>query len=305
MIQKYQHTLKKTYSFEGKGLHTGRCSKMTLCPAPAGTGIVFKRTDLGEDAIIRALAENVSNVARSTTISEGNASVSTIEHVMSALTGLGVDNAIIEIDNIEVPILDGSARLYVESISADGLQQQDEPRKYIELTEEIEVKDEKTGSYVRFTPSDHMEFDLTVDFGSRILGVQNAHYDESCDYAKEVGPCRTFVFFHEIEFLAKQGLVKGGDVNNAIVIVEHPVAEGQVESLCETLGIEKLAITDSGYLNNLQLHFPDECGRHKLLDLIGDIRLSGGYVNAKITAFKPGHGINTSAALALRKALNL
>lgn len=278
---------------------------MTIKPGAADTGIIFKRVDLGDDAIVEAIAENVTNTARSTTISKGEVSVVTIEHIMSAFMGLGVDNALVEIDNIEVPILDGSARLYVESISADGLVEQDAPRKYFSISEEIEIKDENTGSYIRITPSDHPEFTVTSDFNSKVLGVQTASWDPSVDYALEVGSCRTFVFFHEIEFLARQGLVKGGDVNNAIVIVEHPVTEEQVSSLCSLLDLPELKVTSNGYLNNLDLRFKDECGRHKLLDLLGDLRLVGGMMNAKVTAFKPGHGLNTTAAKAVRQALNL
>ncbi len=295
-----QKTLAGEYEFKGKGLHTGRISTMTLKPAPVNTGIVFRRVDLGESAIIEALAGNVSSTARSTTISKGEASVSTIEHLMSALTGMGVDNALVEIDNVEVPILDGSARFYVEAIARDGLKEQEAERKYVDVTEEIEIRDEKTGSYVRITPADSPSMDITVDFGSKVLGVQTAHWDESMDYAKEIGPCRTFVFFHEIEYLFQNNLVKGGDVDNAIVIVEHPVTAGQVERLSALFNVPELAINDNGYLNNLRLHFPNECGRHKLLDLIGDLRLAGGYLKAKVTAFKPGHTINTKAAAAVR-----
>lgn len=295
-----QKTLAGEYEFKGKGLHTGRISTMTLKPAPVNTGIVFRRVDLGESAIIEALAGNVSSTARSTTISKGEASVSTIEHLMSALTGMGVDNALVEIDNVEVPILDGSARFYVEAIARDGLKEQEAERKYVDVTEEIEIRDEKTGSYVRITPADSPSMDITVDFGSKVLGVQTAHWDESMDYAKEIGSCRTFVFFHEIEYLFQNNLVKGGDVDNAIVIVEHPVTAGQVERLSALFNVPELAINDNGYLNNLRLHFPNECGRHKLLDLIGDLRLAGGYLKAKVTAFKPGHTINTKAAAAVR-----
>lgn len=295
-----QKTLAGEYEFKGKGLHTGRISTMTLKPAPVNTGIVFHRVDLGEHAIIEALAGNVSSTARSTTISKGEASVSTIEHLMSALTGMGVDNALVEIDNVEVPILDGSARFYVEAIASDGLKEQDAEREYVVLPEEIEIRDEKTGSFVRITPADSPSVDITVDFGSKVLGVQTAHWDESADYAKEIGPCRTFVFFHEIEYLSQNNLVKGGDVDNAIVIVENPVTAGQVERLSALFNVPELAINDNGYLNNLKLHFPNECGRHKLLDLIGDLRLAGGYLKAKVTAFKPGHTINTKAAAAVR-----
>lgn len=299
-----QKTLAGEYEFKGKGLHTGRLSTMTLKPAPENTGIVFHRVDLGESAIIEALAGNVSSTARSTTISNGEASVSTIEHLMSALTGMGVDNALVEIDNVEVPILDGSARPYVEAIARDGLREQDAERKYVAVSEEIEIRDEKTGSFVRITPADSPSMDITVDFGSKVLGVQSAHWDESTDYAKEIAPCRTFVFFHEIEYLFQNNLVKGGDVDNAIVIVEHPVTAGQVERLSALFDVPELAINDNGYLNNLKLHFPNECGRHKLLDLIGDLRLAGGYLKAKVTAFKPGHTINTKAAAAVRDRLS-
>ncbi|MDO5443154.1 MAG: UDP-3-O-acyl-N-acetylglucosamine deacetylase [Bacteroidia bacterium] len=303
MNQTLQHTLRQSISFEGKGLHTGKYAHMEVCPAPEGAGIRFIRTDIGDDAVIEALAENVSSTARSTTISSGDASVSTIEHLMSALTGLGVDNAEIRIDNAEVPILDGSASPYVKAISACGTVEQDAVRKYISIDKEIEVRDEKSGSFIRISPSDKPSIDITVDFGSKVLGVQSAHWDMDTDFATGIGPCRTFVFFHEIEFLAKNGLVKGGDMDNAIVIVEHPVTEAQIDAICEALGFEKLAITDNGYLNNLVLHFPDECGRHKLLDIIGDLRLCGGWLNAKVTAFKPGHTLNTSAAAAVRKAI--
>ena len=274
---------------------------MTVEPAPADTDIVFYRTDLG--ASIKALAENVSNTQRSTTISEGEASVMTIEHIMSALTGMGVDNARISIDNIEVPILDGSASVYIEAIRKAGLVEQDAPRHFIELKEEISIKDEKTGSCIRITPSDRPEYNLTADFSSRILGVQKAHWDPDTDYASQIGPCRTFVFFHEIEFLARNGLVKGGDVDNAIVIVENPVTDEQVSSLCDLLGMQKLDVTSDGYLSNIRLHFPDECGRHKLLDMIGDLRLCGGWLNARVEAFKPGHTINTNIAKEVRKHL--
>ena len=298
-----QQTVKKSYSFEGKGLHTGRVAKMTINPAPADTGIRFRRTDLGEDAYIDALAENVSSTARSTTISCGDASVSTIEHVMSALTGMGVDNAIIDIDNIEVPILDGSAKPYVDAIWADGFQQQDAPRRYVELTETVEIRNDEKGSVVRIEPAEEFSYDIKVDFNSRVLGVQNAHWDSSVVYPEEIGTCRTFVFFHEIEFLYNNNLVKGGDVDNAIVIVEHPVTDEQVARMSQLFNVPALKVREDGYLSNLVLRFPNECARHKLLDLIGDLRLCGGFLKAKVTAEKAGHGINTAAAKAVRATL--
>ena len=297
----YQHTLRKSYTFEGKGLHTGKVAKMTVCPAPVDTGLRFIRTDIGSDAYVDAVAENVSSTARSTTISNGEASVSTIEHILSALTGMGVDNAIIEIDNVEVPILDGSAKPYIDAMWADGFEQQDAPRRYIELKETIEVRYDDKGSLVRIEPAEEFSYDIMVDFNSKVLGVQHAEWNPSVVYAKEVGVCRTFVFFHEIEFLFKNGLVKGGDVDNAIVIVEHPVTKEQVQNMSELFNIPALEVREDGYLSNLVLRFPNECARHKLLDLIGDLRLAGGFLKAKVTAEKSGHGINTTAAKKIRE----
>ena len=276
---------------------------MTVSPAPADTGIVFKRTDIGEDALVEALAENVSSTARSTTISKGDASVSTIEHILSALTGMGVDNALIEIDNVEVPILDGSAKPYIEAIWKDGFQEQDAPRKYIELKETVEVVNEK-GSVVRLEPADDFSYDIKIDFNSKVLGVQHAQWDSSVVYPEQIGICRTFVFFHEIEFLFNNGLVKGGDVDNAIVIVEHPVTKEQVDNMSRLFNVPSLEVREDGYLSNLQLRFTNECARHKLLDLIGDLRLCGGFLKAKITAEKAGHGINTTAAKQVRAVLS-
>jgi len=276
---------------------------MTINPAPADTGIRFRRTDIGEDAYVDALAENVSCTARSTTISQGDASVTTIEHILSALTGMGVDNALIDIDNVEVPILDGSAKPYIDAIWGDGFEQQDAPRRYIEIREAVEVTNEK-GSVVRIEPAEEFSYDIKVDFNSRVLGVQNAHWDASVNYPEQIGTCRTFVFFHEIEFLFNNGLVKGGDVDNAIVIVEHPVTDEQVSNMSALFNVPALKVREDGYLSNLTLRFPNECARHKLLDLIGDLRLCGGFLKAKVTASKAGHGINTDAAKLVRQQLS-
>ena len=298
-----QQTVRKSYSFEGKGLHTGKVAVMTIKPAPADTGIRFRRTDLGEDAYVDALAENVSNTARSTTISNGEASVSTIEHIMSALTGMGVDNALIDIDNVEVPILDGSAKPYIEAIWKDGFEQQEAPRRYIEIKETIEIRNDEKGSVVRIEPAEEFSYEIKIDFNSRVLGVQTASWYGSISYPEEIGTCRTFVFFHELEFLLNNGLVKGGDVDNAIVIVEHPVTEAQVTRMSGLFKVPALKVREDGYLSNLVLRFPNECARHKLLDLIGDLRLAGGFLKARITAEKSGHGINTTAAKQVRASL--
>lgn len=304
MVSLKQKTLSTEISFQGKGLHTGLPSTMVLKPAPADSGIVFHRVDLGPDAFVKAMARNVSSTERSTTISEGQVSVSTVEHLMSAFSGMGVDNALVEIDNIEVPILDGSARYYVEAILESGLEEQSDDKRVITIPHVIEVRDEATGAYIKAIPSDEPSIDLTVDFGSEVLGIQSARWDGNTDYASEIAPCRTFVFFHEIEFLFQHNLVKGGDVDNAIVIVERPVTEEQVERLSSLFNMPRLAVNPNGYLNNLQLRFPDECGRHKLLDIIGDLALCGGRVKARIEAFKPGHSLNTRMAKAIVDAIS-
>lgn len=277
----------------------GKFSEMTVSPAPENAGILFVR----DGVRIRAVAENVSSTARSTTLTENGASVMTVEHIMSALTGMGIDNAVIELTGDEVPILDGSALPYVKAFSGAGRVEQSADRVCLDIPETVELKDEKSGSWIRIEPSDAPSFDITVDFNSAVLGVQTAHWDGSADYAGEIAPCRTFVFFHEIEYLFANNLIKGGDVDNAIVIVEHPVKPEQLQRMEQLFNLPGLKVLDSGYLSNLQLHFPNECGRHKLLDLIGDMRLAGGYLNARVTAFKPGHTINTNMAKEVRRLL--
>ncbi len=291
-----QRTLRNTYSFEGKGLHSGKFAHMRVCPAAENTGLRFHRVDLGPDAYVDAIAENVSLTARSTTITKGKVSVSTIEHLLSALTGLGIDNALIEIDNVEVPILDGSAEKYVEVMAPDGVLEQTAPRKYIEISSEFVYKDEKSGSYIKLLPADEPSYEVTIDFNSKVLGIQTVTWDFSKDYVKEIAPCRTFCFLHEIQVLASLGLIKGGDLSNAIVIVEKQVPPFVVSRLAKSMGYPDLKITHKGYLSNVNLHFPDECGRHKLLDIIGDLRLAGGFLKAKVVAYKPGHSINTRVA---------
>jgi len=274
-------------------LHSGKLAHITLCPAPAGTGIRFHRTDIGSEAFVDAVAGNVSSTARSTTISNGKVSVSTIEHLLSAFTGLGIDNAIVRVDAPELPILDGSAIAFAEAISRDGFRELDAERQWIELKEEILVEDKPSGAYIKLIPASEPSFDLTIDFNSRVLGVQTFHFDFSLDYVSEVAPCRTFCFLHEIQRLLTFGLVKGGDIENAIIVVEKPVSDRQLRNLAKTFGQPLVSVTPQGYLSNLELRFPDECCRHKMLDLLGDLRLAGGFIKAKVIAYKPGHRLNT------------
>lgn len=298
-----QQTLRKSYKFSGKGLHTGLPVTMKINPAPIDTGIRFKRIDLPGAPEMEALAEYVSNTARSTTLSDGVCTVSTVEHILSALTGMGVDNALIELDNVEVPIMDGSARAYVSSLMQDGLKVQDAPRHFVELKEEVEIINEKTGSVVRVTPASKLSYDIQIDFDSKVVGVQNAHWCPAQDYLKEVACCRTFVFFHELEYLLGKNLIKGGDADNAIVIVEHEVSKEQIERMKSLFDKPNLRVDERGYLNNIHLYYPNECARHKLLDLIGDLRLCGGFLKARITAVRSGHTINTNTAKAIREQI--
>ena len=303
-MKQLQQTLRKSYSFEGKGLHTGKKSSITIHPAPAGTGILFRRTDISKDKYMEALAEYVSSTDRCTTLTKGDISVMTVEHLLSAMTGMGIDNAVVDLDCMEVPILDGSAKPYIDAIWKDGLAEQNTPRKYIEIDREITVTSEKTGSSIVITPSETPSFDVKIDFNSKVLGLQDARWDPSVDYTTEIGVCRTFVFFHEIEYLFGNNLIKGGDVDNAIVIVENPVSREQLERMSALFNVPMLERCENGYLNNLQLRFSNECARHKLLDLMGDFRLVGGFLKAEVKAVRSGHTINTNAAKEVRKLLN-
>lgn len=298
-----QRTLKREYIFEGKGLHSGMEVTMVVAPAPENTGVRFYRKDIAQDVYIGALADYVTSTQRSTTLEKGNIRISTTEHLLSALYGLGVDNAYVTLDTFEVPILDGSALPYTQAISADGLQEQNARRKYYEVKEKIYHKDEKSGSEITILPDDDFSIDLSIDFNSKVLGVQNAHYDKSIDFVKELAPSRTFVFFHELEFLLKNNLIKGGDLGNAIVIVEHPVSDKELDRITALFNISNVKRISEGYLDNVSLHFPNECARHKLLDLIGDLFLVGCRIKGKVIAEKSGHKINTDVAKILREKI--
>ncbi len=296
-----QRTLRQPCSFEGKGLHTGKFSRLTISPAAPGTGLVFVRTDTG--ARVPARADYLSDTRRSSSVGSGRSHVGTIEHVLSALTGMGVDNALLEVSSPEVPILDGSASPYVEALRTAGIVCQDAPRQWVCPSGTIFVKDARSGSWVRIEPADEPSFELTVDYGSRVIGIQTVRIDRSTDYAGQIAPCRTFCFLHEIWPLLALGLAKGGDVDNAVIAVEHPVSQRRLDRMARKLGKPSLSVTQQGYLNNLELRFPDECARHKMLDLVGDLRLCGGFLQARVTAFKPGHAINTAAAREILKSI--
>lgn len=296
----FQRTLRTSCSFEGKGLHTGKFSQITVNPAPPGSGITFVRTDLGIE--VPARSDYVVATRRSTTIGKGRAVIGTVEHLLSALSGLGIDNARIELASKEIPILDGSAAPYTAGLIEAGIAEQDAPRRWLEIPRELFIKN-GTGSWIRVTPAEEPSMEITVDYGSRVIGVQTVRIDSTVNYATEIAPCRTFCFLHEIWPQLALGLAKGGDVNNAIIAVEHPVSQHRLDRLARMFGSPRMTVTPEGYLSNLELRFPDECARHKMLDLIGDLRLCGGFLKARITAFKPGHAINTAAAAQIFKSL--
>lgn len=301
-MRKNQCTLKQTYTFKGKGLHTGRMVTMEVAPAPENHGIKFKRVDIAEDAVIDACVDFVTTTARGTTLEKGDVKISTLEHLMATLYGLGIDNALISIDSQEVPILDGSAQPYVEQICRDGVQEQSQPKKVYTLKEKIVYKDENTGSEIIIMPDDHFSVDLMIDFNSKVLGNQYSRFTTDTDFAAEIAPCRTFVFFHELEPLFKNNLIKGGDLDNAIVIVEHPVEQTELDRLAKVFNVDSLERAPEGYLNHLKLRYQNECARHKLLDLIGDFSLVGFHFNGKVIAYKSGHKINTIVAKLIREA---
>ncbi|MEO7175006.1 MAG: bifunctional UDP-3-O-[3-hydroxymyristoyl] N-acetylglucosamine deacetylase/3-hydroxyacyl-ACP dehydratase [Saprospiraceae bacterium] len=298
-----QRTILQSVSVYGVGLHTGKEVCLTLLPSAANTGFRFQRSDLDSKPIFSADASKVVSTNRGTTLREGEAQISTVEHVLSALVGLGVDNVIISVDGPETPIMDGSALAFVEAIEKAGIVEQDADRDYLVITEPISVKDELTGSELVAIPSDQFEVTTLIDFNSPVLGQQYASLDHLQDYRKEIASCRTFVFVHELEYLLAQNLIKGGDLNNAIVIADKPLAAEELDNLARKLDKPHIKVDKRGILNTVDLLFQNEPARHKLLDVIGDLALVGKPIKGKIVATKPGHKINVQFAALLRKKM--
>ena len=297
-----QHTLGGPITFSGKGLHTGAKVTMTVNPAPDNHGIVFRRIDLQDAPSVPALCDYVTDTSRGTTISLGEARVSTIEHIMSALWTFGVDNALIDINAPETPIMDGSAREYVDHIQRVGVVEQSAPRKYYEVTEKQVFAIPEKGVMLAIYPNEEFSASVHIDFNSKVIGNQYATFVPGDNYAEKIAPCRTFVFLHEVEALAAAGLIKGGDVDNAIVIVENPVTDEQLQRLATLFNKENISVT-GGYLNNLELRFQNEMARHKLLDLLGDFALLGRRIKGAVLATRPGHYANTEFMKQLRTSI--
>lgn len=297
-----QHTLAAAISFEGKGLHTGLQVKMTVNPAEENHGISFRRVDLEDAPEIPALCEYVTDTSRGTTIEKGAAKVSTIEHIMSALWTLGVDNAIIDINAPETPIMDGSAMEYAARITETGTVEQNAERKYYEVTEKQVYTLPEKGVAIIIYPDDEFSVSVHVDYNSKVVGNQYAVYTPADNYAEKIAPCRTFVFLHELEPLINMNLIKGGDLDNAIVVVENPVSDEQLSHLKEIFGKDDIRVT-GGYLNNQQLRANNELARHKLLDILGDFALLGMHIKGRVWATRPGHFANTEFMKSLSRTI--
>jgi UDP-3-O-[3-hydroxymyristoyl] N-acetylglucosamine deacetylase / 3-hydroxyacyl-[acyl-carrier-protein] dehydratase len=296
-----QHTLASAVSISGTGLHTGIMVDMTLKPANPGFGIQFQRIDLPNQPIIKADCDLVTDTSRGTTLQVGDAKVSTVEHVLAALIGLGVDNTLIEINGPEIPIIDGSSEPFVELIEEAGVLEQEAAKAWYSLDENIYLYDE--GKRVEMVAMPAVDYQITtlIDFNSPVLGTQHAGLKSIKDFKAEIAPCRTFCFLHELEMLLDNDLVKGGDINNAIVVVDKPVTEAEMNRLAKAFNREKIEVKSEGYLNNLELRFPNEPARHKLLDVIGDLALIGYPIKARIIANRPGHSTNVEFAKKIKQ----
>ena len=298
-----QTTVAQSVSISGKGLHTGKEVTLTFKPAKSDTGFVFKRVDLDGEPEVPALAKWVNKTKRSTVLECNGVEIQTSEHVLAALTGLDYDNVLIELNATEPPIMDGSARFFIEALERAGVKELDADREVYIVTEPIHYKDAETGSEVIILPSDQYEVQVMVDFGTKILGTQNASLYQISDFKEEIADARTFSFLHDIEMLLDQGLIRGGDLNNAIVYVDTELSEPILEKLKKAFNKEDISVTTNGILNNLELKYPNEAARHKLLDVIGDLALIGTKIRGRVIACKPGHFVNTEFAKVMSKRI--
>ena len=298
-----QNTLKGSFSLCGKGLHTGLSLTVTFNPAPENTGYKIQRIDLESQPIIDAIAENVVDTQRGTILARGDVRVSTVEHGLAALYALGVDNCLIQVNGPEFPILDGSATMYVEKIHQIGLEEQSAPKDYYIIRHKIEVKDETTGSCVTILPDDQFSITAMCSFDSKFINSQFATLDNIDDFAEEIAPARTFVFVRDIEPLLKANLIKGGDLDNAIVIYERQTNQALLDQLADQIKVSHMDATKLGYIQHKPLVWENECTRHKLLDVIGDMALIGKPIKGRIVATRPGHTINNKFARLIRKEI--
>ncbi len=300
MIDK-QNTIGKSVTISGTGLHTGQLGEMTFNSAPANHGIKFRRIDLESKPIIPADINLVGNTARGTTLTKNGVSVFTIEHVLAAFTGLGIDNVLVDINMEEIPIKDGSSRFFVDAIKEAGIVEQDAIRKYLVIKETIIYETADNNVKLMIEPADEFSVSVVIDYETDVLGRQEATLNNISEFETEIAPCRTFVFLHELEYLLSNNLIKGGDLNNAIVFVNRNVTQNELDNLADLFNKPKIKVKPDGILNNLELVFENEAARHKLLDVIGDLSLLGMPIKGKITAYKPGHLANTEFAKKILK----
>jgi UDP-3-O-[3-hydroxymyristoyl] N-acetylglucosamine deacetylase / 3-hydroxyacyl-[acyl-carrier-protein] dehydratase len=300
-----QQTIQKTVQIKGTGLHTGKKVVLQLLPADEDTGIVFRRTDLNPAVEIPAMAPYVHDTSRGTSLKHKDAIVYTVEHLMAALTGLQIDNCIVELNNEEIPIMDGSSIAFVEAIEEAGIVEQNKEREYFEVKEVIRYVDKESGAEILCLPADEFKVTVLVDYDTKVLGTQNAVLNTLKDFKKEIASARTFSFLHELEYLLDKGLIKGGDIRNAIVYVDKQIAPDTLINLKKVFEQPDVDVTPNGILNNINLKYPNEAARHKLLDVIGDVALAGRAIKGHIIATKPGHKANTGFAKELQQIIKL
>ena len=298
-----QKTLGGSFSLFGKGLHTGLNLTVTFNPAPENHGYKIQRIDLPDQPVIEAIAENVVDTSRGTVVAKGEARCSTIEHGMAALYAMGIDNCLIQVNGPEFPILDGSSKLYVENIRRVGIEEQNAPKDFYVIKKKIEFRDENTGSSILILPDEQFSITAMISFDSEFLSSQFATLDNMDDFADEIASARTFVFVREIEQLLKAGLIRGGDLDNAIVIYERQIPQENLDKLADYMGVEHKDATKLGYLNDQPLFWRNEPARHKLLDIIGDMALIGRPIKGRIIATRPGHTINNKFARQMRREI--
>lgn len=296
-----QLTIAKPFSVSGKTLHAGVETTAVFNPAPENHGYKFKRTDLEGEPQIEAVAENIRDIARSTILGRGDAQVSTVEHALAALYALGIDNCLIEVNGPEMPILDGSAREYVEKIEEAGIEEQKADKDFYIIKNKKQIKDEATGSVVTIYPDEDFSVEVMVEYNSPVLPNQFAILDDMADFKEEVSGARTFVFVREIEKLLEENLIKGGDMENAIVIYDKHIDKDKINSICDLIGHPRMELPELGYINPTPLKWDNEPARHKLMDVIGDLALIGKPIKGRVVAIKPGHEINSRLTKMIRK----
>lgn len=298
-----QRTIEKEVSLKGVGLHTGKDVTLTFCPAPVNNGFSFKRVDLEGSPVIEADANYVTNTQRGTCLEKNGVTIQTSEHVLAALVGLDIDNAIIELNASEPPIMDGSSKFFVEALEKAGIKEQDDFREEYVVSNVISYSDEESGSEIIVMPAKEYQVTAMVDFGTKVLGTQNATLNHITDFKNDISESRTFSFLHELETLLENGLIKGGDLNNAIVYVDKELSPDTMEKLKVAFKKDSISVKPNGILDNLTLHYPNEAARHKLLDVVGDLALVGTRIKGKVIANKPGHFINTQFAKKISKII--